>query len=287
MFHQDETRRGSDNHEEHNIIMRKVLFLVGIFLVLTIIGLASYGIYWKRSKVQEIRAFHEVSGLEIGRMKVSIWPEYDEPQLLVIYEGRFKDPSRFPSKARFIVPKGAEISDACSPSPQGGHFCQLFDVENRGNSDEVSLRLPYNNFFLSFYYNPLKGGEVRDFVYPILSNYPVDVLEVNIQEPLRSTGFRVDPKPMRVSSEKGFKFFHYGLSIPQKDKDRAVEFNISYAKKGNKPSVNIKYSDYGLMDEKLAGVGTHKILSALPIMKTLFVLGILIFAFQIFRLYRR
>jgi len=267
--------------------MKKVLFLIGVFFVLAIIAFTSYGIYWKRGKAQEIRAFYEAPRLEIGRMKVSVWPEYDEPQLLVVYEGRFKDPSRFPSKARFLVPKGAEISDACSPSPQGWHFCQLFDVENQGNVDEVSLRLPYNNFFLSFYYNPLKGGEVRDFVYSILSNYPVDLLEVNIQEPLRSTGFRVDPNPMRVSSENGFKFFHYGLSIPQKDKDRAVKFKISYAKKGNKPSVNIKYSDYGLMDEELAGVGTHKILLALPIVKALFVFGILAFAFQIFRLYRR
>lgn len=266
--------------------MKKVLFLVGVLLALTVIAFMSYGIYWKRAKAQEIRAFYEAPGLEIGRMKVSIWPEYDEPQLLVIYEGRFKDPSRFPTKARFIVPKGAEISDACSPSPQGGHFCQLFDVENKGNVDEVSLRLPYNNFFLSFYYNPLKGGEVRDFVYPIRSNYPVDVMEVNIQEPLRSTGFRVDPKPMRVSTEKGFRFFHYSLGISEEDKDSAVKFSISYAKKGNKPSVNIKYSDYGLMDKKLAGVGTHKIILALPIMKALFVLGILTFTFQIFRLYR-
>ena len=32
--------------------------------------------------------------LSIGRMKIAIWPEYDDPGVLVIYDGRFADSSR-------------------------------------------------------------------------------------------------------------------------------------------------------------------------------------------------
>lgn len=32
----------------------------------------------------------------------------------------------------------------------------------------------------------ISEGDERAFEYPILSNYPVEVMEVNIQEPLRS-----------------------------------------------------------------------------------------------------
>lgn len=102
--------------------MKKFLLFIGIFLVLTILILTGYSIYWKKSRSGEIAVFSESPNLEVGRMKVSILPEYDEPKVLVIYEGRFKNQTLFPSKARFIIPKGADISDACSRSPQGGHF---------------------------------------------------------------------------------------------------------------------------------------------------------------------
>lgn len=66
------------------------------------------------------------SDLSIGRMRVSIWPEYDDPGILAIYDGRFKDDTSFPAEAVFYIPEGASISDACSLSPKGQHFCQLF-----------------------------------------------------------------------------------------------------------------------------------------------------------------
>ena len=33
---------------------------------------------------------------QIGRMRVAIWPEFDDPGALVIYDGRFIDDSSFP-----------------------------------------------------------------------------------------------------------------------------------------------------------------------------------------------
>lgn len=65
-----------------------------------------------------------------------------------------------------------------------------------------------------------------------------------------------------------------------------IRFNVSYTKKDRRPSVNIKYSDYGFMDEKLVGTPTHYLLSGLPILKGLFILGLALFALQVFRLYR-
>lgn len=89
--------------------------------------------------------------LSIGRMRVSIWPEHDDPSLLVIYDGRFEDVSSYPVTTSFLVPAGSVISDACSLSHEGQHFCQLYKTRNQGEFDEVSLTLPYPNFYLSFH----------------------------------------------------------------------------------------------------------------------------------------
>ena len=177
--------------------------------------------------------------LKIGRMKVSIWPEYDTQGVLVVYEGKFYDRERFPAKAAFILPKGVrELTDACSLSPKGEHFCQLYEVSKRGGHSEAILKLPYPDFFIDFQYNPLSGDEKREFEYAISSKYPVELLEVNIQQPLRSSEFNVTPVSSKESEDKGFRHLHYTYEgIPQ---GKEIKFNISYKKQDARPSVDIK-----------------------------------------------
>lgn len=179
------------------------------------------------------------SDLKIGRMKVSIWPEYDTQGVLVVYEGKFHDRERFPARAAFILPKGVrELTDACSLSPKGEHFCQLYEVSQRGGHSEAMLKLPYPDFFVDFQYNPLSGDEKREFEYAISSKYPIELLEVNIQQPLRSSEFNVTPVSSKESEEKGFRLLHYTYEgIPQ---GKEIQFNISYKKQDSRPSVDIK-----------------------------------------------
>ncbi len=57
--------------------------------------------------------------LTIGRMRVAIWPEYDDRSVLAIYDGKLDNASRYPLKTSFLVPKGSVINDACSLSFEG------------------------------------------------------------------------------------------------------------------------------------------------------------------------
>src|SRR3990167_5712456 len=160
------------------------------------------------------------SDLSIGRMKVSIMPEYDDPSVLAIYDGRFEEVSNYPIKTSFLIPRGSVISDACSLSHEGQHFCQLYRTVNRGEHDEVSLLLPYPNFYLSFH-TPRFGvkGERKEFDYLIKANHSIKTMEVDIQQPLRSTAFNISPPGSAAMAEesgmisvlKGFNHFTYKL----------------------------------------------------------------------------
>ncbi len=178
----------------------------------------------------------------IGRWRVAVWPEYDDPGALIIYDGRFKDPSAFPTKSRFFLPKGVVVSDACSLSPEGQHFCQLFETENQGEWDEVTLWLPFPNFYISFHMPPpdLTNSD-RSFDYRILANHAVEHLEVDIQEPLRAAGFTVTPPDSDLEEvRKGFRHLRYSRTDVAPGSE--VKFHISYQKDDPKPSVDIKYS---------------------------------------------
>ena len=187
--------------------------------------------------------------LSIGRMKVAIMPEYDDPSILAIYDGKFEDVSSYPIKTSFLIPKGSVISDACSLSHEGQHFCQLYKTANRGEHDEVSLLLPYPNFYLSFHTPRFNvKGERKEFNYLIKANHHIKTIEVDIQQPLRSTAFNISPPagaavPENVgtiSAIKGFNHFIYKLEGVSKGQESA--FKIGYIKSDPKPSVDIKYT---------------------------------------------
>ena len=187
--------------------------------------------------------------LSIGRMKVSIMPEYDDPSVLAIYDGRFEEASSYPIKTSFLIPKGSVISDACSLSHEGQHFCQLYKTVNRGNYDEVSLLLPYPNFYLSFHTPQLDlKVEKKEITYQIKANHPVKTMEVDIQQPLRSTAFKIFPPENAAESQKngsisvirGFNHVIYRLEDVAMDQESV--FKINYSKSDPKPSVDIKYT---------------------------------------------
>lgn len=187
------------------------------------------------------------SDLTIGRMRAAIWPEYDDADVLVIYDGRFKDENSFPAETTFILPKDSVISDACSLSPKGQHFCQLYKQSSVGGVDEVRLKLPYPNFYLSFHVkfpSPPTGEKGEEgqkiFNYLITANHNIEKLEVDIQRPLRADGFKIMPQSSDISEKKGFG--HYGYLFDNVQKGKALGFKIEYIKKVRLPSVDIKYS---------------------------------------------
>ena len=179
--------------------------------------------------------------LTIGRMRVLIWPEHDDGSVLVVYDGRFTEDRRFPTKTSFFIPKDAMITDACSLSPGGQHFCQLYEVVEGWEMDRVIVSLPFSNFYLSFHTEPLdRAIEQRRIDYRIHANHAIKSLEVDIEQPLRSTNFLISPPGGEASKEKGFNHFSYSLSNLAKGQD--TTFRIDYRKKDPKPSVDIKYA---------------------------------------------
>ncbi|MDH4099465.1 MAG: hypothetical protein OEV28_02675 [Nitrospirota bacterium] len=185
-------------------------------------------------------AYAADESLVIGRMKVSIWPEYDTEGILVVYEGRFADKDLFPRQVTFVLPKDVdELTDACSLSPGGEHFCQLYKVTQREDRAETRMQLPYADFFIDFQYYPFERRAQKELVYPIRSLYPVKILEVNVQPPLRAKDISVEPAPDRTIEAKGFTQHIYEMrDLPAGD---LMTVKLRYEKDDDKPSVEIKY----------------------------------------------
>ncbi len=180
--------------------------------------------------------------LSIGRMRVMIWPEYDDQSVLVVHDGRFEDDEKFPTVTDFLIPRGAIINDICSLSPGGQHFCQLYEVKDGDDDyDKVEMSLPFSNFYISFHYNLIDvDNPQKNLEYVIKASHPIAGMEVDIQQPLHSTEFAITPSGGKASVIKDFNHFRYSLQDIAKGDHKA--FRIDYVKQATQPSVDVKFA---------------------------------------------
>lgn len=189
-------------------------------------------------------AYAEGEEPRIKQMKLSVWPEYDEPRVLVMYDGTFADTTGFPKQVRFRVPKGADISQVCGINEKGDHLCQLFEIKQEADFNVVTYTLPVPHFFLEYYYNPVGNEPLRNIAYTFSAQQPTDKLDIEVQQPLRSTDFNVKPTPLSTGADpQGFKYAQ--LSFDKVVPDQKIELNISYTKQDSRPSVPKKQQASG------------------------------------------
>jgi hypothetical protein len=175
-------------------------------------------------------------GLSLKSMRISIWPEYDDPRILVLYEGEFADGAVFPQDVKFPAPAGASIGQVCAlTKPANEHLCQLYETSPEGDGIVISYNLPIPTFFLEYYYDGLQGQPDRTFSYQYLSPYPIERLSIEVQQPLRSSDFSLSPAYVSSASSGGFKYYQYTFN--NVEAGQAIRIDGSYTKTDTQPSI--------------------------------------------------
>lgn len=173
----------------------------------------------------------------IDEMNVDIWPEYDDPRVLVIYRGNLQPGITVPRDFTLVIPTGAEIHMAGAIDDRGGHVHARYSALDRGDGmTEIAYSLPTPNFYMEFYYDPLGDADVRDFSYTVVSPLPISQLVVSVQRPRRADGFQVTPATTElVQDDRGLAYHIVRMGGIAAGEARTV--SIRYEKGDREPSV--------------------------------------------------
>jgi hypothetical protein len=176
---------------------------------------------------------NEPTGLSNGTLW--IYPEYDDPRLLVMLEGQITGATA-PAIIRFLVPSAAEMYSAGSKDAQGKYTGGPPDRAPSQISgwDEISYELKTPTFRME-YYDPIINSEVEKHIsYNFLTIYPITSLEVVVQVPAAATDFRVLPQGTKTTEGS---FTVYTSSYANLSTDQSLHFDISYFKSDPYPSI--------------------------------------------------
>ncbi len=176
----------------------------------------------------------------IATLEISVWPEYDQPGVLVQYQGQIAsaDQSGAAHDISFLVPEGAGVGAACGIKTDGNHTSETWKESDAGDGfTTVTYKLSEPQFHVEFYYNPLVGATDKrmDFTYKAAS--AVDDLYLDIQHPLKATNFVLTPETTDSHTDKdGFTYHVYNQK--QVTAGQTVSSKISYTKTDPNPSVS-------------------------------------------------
>lgn len=177
-----------------------------------------------------------------GFKNVTLWvyPEYDDPRLLVMLEGQISG-TTLPALVRFLIPQSANLFSAGSKNTQGVYSEGPPDrkVSSIAGWDEISYTLPATaaTFRVEYYDDTIKGSPDKTIGYDFRRLYPISDLNVVIQQPLKASNFNVVPTGIKTT-ENNFNVVTYSKNNLTTDPGtQPLHFDISYIKQDSTPSL--------------------------------------------------
>jgi hypothetical protein len=170
-------------------------------------------------------------------LRLSLWPEYDDPRVLVMMRGEMMPASAFPTYITLPIPKQAELIGAGLISAQNELLLHPHQVLPGETKDTLELNLPAPRFFVELYYDPFttQRGEKR-FTFAFSVPYPVEQLDVDIQKPYEASNFVTEPAPMtHDADDRGGTYYRFSYRDLQTGETKS--FTVNYSKTSDQPSV--------------------------------------------------
>ena len=146
-------------------------------------------------------------GLKTDQMDVQIWPEYDEKAVLVFLSFSLPPEVQLPATFKFAVPKGAVIAGIGEKDPGGSfkyNYANSYPPVETGEAwDIATIQVKeFRSLQIDYYYDPGLPESAGQRLFPLLLQLPLDVdtLLVHVQQPARSTDFKVQPDMQGVGA---------------------------------------------------------------------------------------
>jgi hypothetical protein len=146
----------------------------------------------------------------LSNLEIALWPEYDRPEVLVIYRGLFTPDTALPVPVEIRIPARVGQPTAVAYVDEAGQrFNQAHTTRIDGEQLVVSFDLATPAFQLE-YYDELAADSTgaREYTFTYVADYPSTELNLEFQVPSTATEFALDPAADSVVVEGDGLTYH-------------------------------------------------------------------------------
>lgn len=194
---------------------RTSLFLI-LFLTLALLwGWRSFSPALAQSEAQDLAG-----------MAVELWPDYDEPSMLVLLTGIVPPDTPLPATVTIPFPETAELN-AVARVTLDDRLVDDIEFEITGNS--LTLVTPNPQFHVEYYDPYVADGLDRSYVFEWLATLNVDQMSVAVQQPLMATGITINPEPVNSSASRSDGLTYHTLASRVVPAGELFSVSVDYA----------------------------------------------------------
>lgn len=190
-------------------------------------------------------------------VQVKVWPEYDKPGVLVIYQLMVSSQTSLPAEMTFRIPKAAAKPHVLAIGPTFESVSDQnveYSLEENGNWVNVVVQVTAPALQLE-YYDPtiLINGTQRTFTYTWPGNYAVENFSMELQQPFDASALESRPNlPSSVTSPDGLTYHSNNFGALPEGQEFSLE--VSYQKESDALSVSfLTVQPSAPVDETTAG----------------------------------
>jgi hypothetical protein len=175
----------------------------------------------------------EVEPLDLERLHIDIWPDYDEPAVLVLLTGEVPAGAPFPYEIAIPIPPKARINAVAEVNQNG-----MNSIEYRVVNSAVHLRGTAPAFRVEYYVPYQRDEAQRTYDFQWLAPFSVAELAVQIQRPANAIDFAGRPEPTAVYKNPNDGLDYYQLEPVTVPTGSSFDLSFSYTMSGDTLTVD-------------------------------------------------
>ncbi len=167
--------------------------------------------------------------VEFDNMEIDLWPEYDRPEVLVIYKITLTTQTSMPAQVSLRMPKNAIQPPTVAMQDVDGLLYNLnYTTANDGNFIKVNFTAPSSKLQFE-YYDPgiTRTGDARNYEFHWTGDYTVHNMVLVVQQPSHATQMTILPSQGQASVGPD-KLTYYGNEIGAVQGGASFTYKISY-----------------------------------------------------------
>jgi hypothetical protein len=214
----------------------------------------------------QVRSQGEV---HLSRLNVDIWPEYDQPAVLMIYRLTLASDTRLPANLALHIPADGQINAVAVEDPTQGLINTPYDKTVQGQSAILNVNTNSLQVQVEYYVPLVKDGITRHIQFEWAGDYAVDRLDANFLKPFGAENVSISIPPTDTGpGQDGLTNYHiqeanlatgqqFSLTIDYQRQTDALSISSLPVEAASTPGPETpgRVSMTGILPWVLAGIG--------------------------------
>ena len=177
--------------------------------------------------------------LHLTAVEVDLWPEYDRPEMLVIYHVKLPAEISLPAEVTLLIPAAAGEPNAVAVRQMDGSLLNAtYDRQVDGEWAYITITATMPEIQLEYYDPSLeKDGSSRAFTFTWKGEHPVDAMTIIVQEPIGASQLSVTPDLGGFMQPQGDPMRYYTMEVGAPQPGEVVTVGVTYIKDNDVLSV--------------------------------------------------